>query len=273
MAPRDPVFIVGSARSGTTFVAKLLDSHPDVLYRHEPDSVLINTEIPFLPRREELQTFLAPARRYLEALCHVRATKVSGQRPIFDKTYRSSLQKMRFLAGLYLAKAAAKAGRPFFGKPLIVADCIDRSFSERITYLIKSVNSLSRTPLFSEAMPNYRFIHILRHPCAVISSKHNPFESGLMGSPVTYLRSLFDAGLAEGYPFALEELEARSFEERAAFGWMACNQRIQDDMAGRGNYHLVVYEELCRELEPRTRQLFQFAGLSWDAQTQDFIDH
>ena len=63
MAPRDPVFIVGTARSGTTFLAKLLDSHPDVLYRHEPDSVLVNTEIPFLQRREDLGTFLAPARR------------------------------------------------------------------------------------------------------------------------------------------------------------------------------------------------------------------
>ncbi len=93
MAPRDPVFIIGGARSGTTILAKLLDSHPDVLYRHEPDSILVNTEIPFLPRREELETYLAPARHYLDALRHVRATKVSGQRPVFDKTYRSSLQK------------------------------------------------------------------------------------------------------------------------------------------------------------------------------------
>ncbi len=273
MAPRDPVFIVGGARSGTSVLAKLLDSHPDVLYRHEPDSVLVNTEIPFLPRREELETFLAPARRYLDALRHVRATKVSGQRPIFDKNYRSILQKKRFLAGLYLAKAAENAGRPFLRKPLVIADCVDRGFSERILYLIKSVNSPWRTLLFSEAMPNYRFIHILRHPCAVISSRLKGFESGMLGSPVTYLRSLFDAGMAEGYPFTLEDLEAKSYEERAAFGWMACNQRIQDDMAGRKGYRLVVYEDLCQELESTTRQLFDFAGLSWDAQSLRFVRH
>ena len=74
MAPRDPVFRVGGARSGTTFLAKFLDSHPDVLYRYESDLVLANREIPFLPRRKELETFLAPARRYLEAPCHARAT-------------------------------------------------------------------------------------------------------------------------------------------------------------------------------------------------------
>jgi len=33
------ILVSGSPRSGTTWLAKLLDSHPDVLYRHEPDEV------------------------------------------------------------------------------------------------------------------------------------------------------------------------------------------------------------------------------------------
>lgn len=270
MAPKDPVFIVGGARSGTTFLAKLLDSHPDVLYRHEPDWLLVNTEIPFLPRQEDLPKLAGAAKSYLEALCHVRATKVAGQRPIFDKSYRSPLQKQRFLAGLYLAKAAEKVGRRFFKKPLSVADCIDANRNEDILYLIKSVNSPWRTRLFSEAMPNWRFIHILRHPCAVINSRLRGIESKLMDSQ-TYLRPVFEAGMAEGYPFSLEELEARSYEEKAAFLWMACNQRIHDDMAGRAGYQMVIYENLCRDLEATTRQLFDFAGLSWDPQTLRFI--
>lgn len=270
MVPRDPVFVVGGARSGTTFLAKLLDSHPEVLYRHEPDSILINTEIPFIPRREQVPDFVGAAKQYLEALCHVRATKVSGQRPIFDKAYRSSLQKKRFLVGLYLAKAVEKAGRSFISKPLNIADCIDGSQDERILCMIKSVNSPWRTLLFSEAMPNCRFIHILRHPCAVINSRLRGIESNLMQAK-TYLRPPFEAGMAEGYPFSMEELEASSFEEQTAFLWMICNQRIHDDMAGREGYRIVIYEDLCRELEPTTRQLFDFAGLSWSAQTQQFI--
>lgn len=270
MTSRDPVFVVGGARSGTTFLAKLLDSHPEVLYRHEPDSILINTDIPFIPRSEELPSLAGPAREYLEELCHVRATKVSGQRPIFDKTFRSPLQKSRFLAGLYLAKAIEKAGRSFIRKPLNIADCIDLSQNERMVYMIKSVNSPWRTRLFSEAMPNWRFIHILRHPCAVINSRLRGIESNLMQSK-TYLRQPFEAGMAEGYPFTLEQMEASSYEEQSAFLWMICNQRIHDDMAGRPGYRLVLYEDLCRELEPTTKSLFEFAGLSWSDQTQGFI--
>ncbi len=33
----------------------------------------------------------------------------------------------------------------------------------------------------------------------------------------------------------------------------------------------MIYEELCQELESTTRQLFDFAGLSWDAQSQRFV--
>ena len=54
---------------------------------------------------------------------------------------------------------------------------------------------------------------------------------------------------------------------------MVCNQRINVDMARREGYRMVIYEELCRELEFTTRQLFDFAGLSWDTQSQRFVRH
>ncbi len=54
---------------------------------------------------------------------------------------------------------------------------------------------------------------------------------------------------------------------------MVCNQRIHDDMAGREGYRMVIYEELCQALESMTRQLFEFAGLFWDAQSQRFVRH
>ena len=54
---------------------------------------------------------------------------------------------------------------------------------------------------------------------------------------------------------------------------MVCNQRIQDDMAGREGHRMVIDGELCQELESTTRQLFDFAGLSWDAQSQRFVRH
>jgi len=242
-----------------------------VLYRHEPDSVLVNTEIPFVPRRDERQRYLAQAQRYLEALCDVRATKVCGQTPIFDKSYRSALQKRCFVAELYLAKAAERLAAPVLRRPLPVADCMRRGTAERVLHVINSVDSPWRTVLFSDAKPNFRFIHIVRHPCGVVNSRLRGIESRRMAS-TTYLRPPFEAGMAEGFPFSLEELEASGSEEKAAFLWMICNQQIHDEMAGREGYCMVLYDDLCRALEPNARRLFDFAGLSWNDQTMRFID-
>lgn len=270
MAPENPIFVIGGARSGTTFLAKLFDSHPNVLYRHEPDSVLVNLEIPFLPRHEDLKALLPEASDYLDSLCHVRATKVSGRRPFFDKSYRSALQQKFFLSGLRLAQLAERAGRPFGCRHIGAPDCIDQQARGRITYLIKSVDTPWRTLLYSLARPNWRFVHILRHPCAVINSRLRGIESKLMTAD-THLRSIFEAGMAEGYPYTLENMEARSYEEQIAFHWMICNQRINDDMSDREGYRLVIYEDLCQSLTATTRQIFDFAGLSFDEQTQRFL--
>jgi hypothetical protein len=267
-----PLFIIGAGRSGTTFLAKLIDSHPDVLYRHEPDSVLVNTQIPFLPRLSEFPALKERTRRYLEQLIEVRAAKVSGQRPIFAKSFRSSLQRRRFLATLYTAKVVEKAAGKRLGRAVSVADCIDRATSGRLVPLIKSVDSPWRTPLFSAAMPELRILHIMRHPCGVINSCLRGIEMKLMSSTV-YLRPPFEAGMAEGYPFSLEELEARSYEERAAFFWMICNQYILDSMRQHANYRPVVYERLCSSLEPALRGIFDFAGLAWNSQTATFVHH
>jgi hypothetical protein len=103
-----------------------------------------------------------------------------------------------------------------------------------------------------------------------VNSRLRGIQSKLLGA-TTYLRPPFEAGMAEGFPFSLEELEASSYEEKTAFLWMVCNQTIHDDMAEREGYFMVFYDELCRDLAPTTRRLFDFAGLSWNAQTERFI--
>ena len=55
------IVIFGSPRSGTTWLGKLFDSHPDVFYLHEPDSILVDREIPFQVNEDELEKYILPA--------------------------------------------------------------------------------------------------------------------------------------------------------------------------------------------------------------------
>src|SRR5215831_8991023 len=85
------VLLLGAPRSGTTWLAKILDSHPDVVYRHEPDTVLRNDDLPYLCPRESVSEFRDQAHQYLTQLLNVRTLKSAGSFPQFDKQFRSPL--------------------------------------------------------------------------------------------------------------------------------------------------------------------------------------
>jgi hypothetical protein len=38
---RSVILVLGSPRAGTTWLAKIIDSHPNILYRHEPDELRV----------------------------------------------------------------------------------------------------------------------------------------------------------------------------------------------------------------------------------------
>src|SRR5690349_19178518 len=46
-------FILGAPRSGTTWLGKIFDSHPSVLYRHEPD-IAAAAKLPLLVANDDI---------------------------------------------------------------------------------------------------------------------------------------------------------------------------------------------------------------------------
>ena len=72
---KEMILIQGRPRSGTTWLGKIFDSHPNVVYRHEPDSLVVNADIPFTPYAEDCANYETAARQYLQKIKHVRQTK------------------------------------------------------------------------------------------------------------------------------------------------------------------------------------------------------
>ena len=85
--PANLVFLLGAPRSGTTWLAKLFDSHPNVLYRNEPDSVLHEPRVPLLCQPEDIGKYRAIAHDYIERLLDIRTLKTSGSLPVFAKHF------------------------------------------------------------------------------------------------------------------------------------------------------------------------------------------
>ncbi|MBF0394844.1 MAG: sulfotransferase, partial [Alphaproteobacteria bacterium] len=248
----------------TTLVGKLLDSHPDVLYRHEPDSVLVDPDIPFLPSAGRRALHVAAARLYLAALTRVRAPKVAARPPVFAKSWR---RPAAALAHRAMARAAPLLA-PL--KALPVADLIDPALRDTVVPAIKSVNSLCRTRLFHEAWPEARIVHVVRHPCAVVASRLAGIGKGLM-RPNVYLAATFAMDEARRYPFGEEEMRQRPLEQQMAYQWMVHNDKVHAETRGLEACLTLRHETLCRGLTQGARALFAHCRLDWNAQTATFV--
>lgn len=261
------ILILGSGRSGTTWLAKLFDSHPDVLYRHEPDAVRFSTDLPFLPDRRDIEPYLPSAARYLLELQQDRSARSLGTRPFFGKSYRRSFRNAAFISGVTILKMLEGLGVSF---SMQLPQRFERCATAEVVIVVKSVNSLCRAFLFRQAMPHIKIIHIVRHPCGVIASRLRGISRGVMPSEV-YLESLCKMEEAKKYPFNLDCLYRSSLAKQMAYSWMIMNDKVIEEMQGDNHYYLIRYEDLCQDTFISSRKMFKFAGLSWSDQTEEFI--
>jgi hypothetical protein len=102
----------------------------------------------------------------------------------------------------------------------------------------KSTLTLFETADFVEAFPRARFVHIVRHPCAVYASqKRRQPRKGRLLNPAYEVASLC-RGLAAG--------------------------RHNRERLGAGRYHIVRYEDLVEDPDATLRALAAFAGVPFE---------
>jgi hypothetical protein len=265
------ILIVGSPRSGTTWLAKLLDSHPVTLYRHEPDSVLPPLDIPAFVLEEEVPAYRARAAEYLGKIVDVRNIKANGSLPMFPKAFRGCLRQAAYRGCVYGVRLAALAlGYRAFVRRVRVPDLIPDHARRDIQYVVKSVQSLNRSRLFLEADPRLKLLYIIRHPCGFVSSLLRGVRSGAMRANV-FPDQLARLPEAAKYGLTEERIRGMALERQLACRWMLTNERTLNETRGMENWRLVFFEELCREPLTVTREVMAFCGLSWTAETEAFI--
>ena len=263
--------LVGSPRSGTTWLAKIIDSDPTVLYRHEPDSINVRPDIPFVPELDDIGPHIQAAQDYFVILQAERAGKSSGSQPMFRKAYRSSgAETLRRLLVLGVKGGERILGPNTFLTRFQIPDFANRTPGNGQTVFIKSVSSLCRTFMFSLACPELKFVHILRHPCAYVASTLRGKKLGLL-SDDAYIETLANMSQAAGYGLTFDKLSTMSREEQLAARWMLQNGKVMGEMEGNGNYIQVIYEDLCNNPGEVVEELFAFLGLEITEQTRSFI--
>lgn len=259
------IILLGSGRSGTTWLAKLLDSCPEVMYYHEPDSTDKHSRIPYLPAIDETDEVKGNAERYINRLLRNRHNKTHGKRPFFSKSYRSALSELTFRSSIVLSKLFEKLGANNI--PVLTAGGRNRE----ITGVIKSVDSVSRAKLFLDSCPNLRVVHLVRNPFALVDSRIRGSELGLMSNE-SYFEELFFAYGKAAFDISLEELNTLSMEEKFTYEWMVHNHQVIKSCSEKRNYFLVSYDKLATDVKDELFKLFNQLQLPWSNQTETLIE-
>lgn len=267
---RPPILIFGSPRSGTSWIGSIFDTHPDTLYRHEPDTVLRGDGLPYTFAADDLDRHVPAARRYLEQLFGVTAARANSLLPQFKKSYRGRAGQALRLGLIYTHKLIEQVAKsPTLDRRLRIPDIVSRR--ERVVPVLKSVDSLGRLPLFARALDDCRIVLIVRHPCGMVSSKLRGHKLGEMGKPVAY-RDWLRLPLARERGLTSQSLQALTPVQIAAHQWLLFNDYVLRELQDDPRLRVLIYDDFCRDPHAGAAELLRWAGLEYGPRTRAFID-
>ncbi len=265
------ILILGAPRSGTSWLAKIFDSHPDVLYRHEPDTVLRDYDLPWMCPPEQVPAYRDAARDYLYRLFDTATLKTAGSLPIFPKRHHGAVAarlRTGMIYGLRAIEQLPGARRWLRGVP--IPDLLDVTALPELRLVVKSVSSRGRARLFAEALPGMKTIFILRDPWGQVASMLRGAALGMFEDEIP-VEELLMTEQARRYGLTPERFAALPVVEQFAWNWAILNEKAIDDLAGIDGVKVLRYHALCEAPISEARALFDFAGLDWDSQTEDFL--
>ncbi len=247
------ILIVGAPRSGTTWLAKIFDSHPDVLYRHEPDEMV--------PATGSIEQDVFGWVRQHDA-------RTAGKRPFFRKSWQAAPTRLLRSSLAYAGAAAQWIG--FSALPIP-----DLGDLRRARVVIKSVRLNVGIGAFAQAYPSGRAVLILRHPCGQVASVMRGARDGRFALAEPGTDMPFDE--AEAVRFAARHgVDEPAFQRlpdaaKYAWSWRAFNETALAAAAGHSNALVVIYEALCARPAAQAQAILAFAGLSFHSQTAAFL--
>jgi hypothetical protein len=255
-----PILVLGAPRSGTTWLAKIIDSHPGIIYRHEPDKAL--------PSPVSLTEAAVPALVLRWATC--RAPSVVTKRPFFHKSWQPGW--LRFLRTALVGALDIAARLPVLPVPRRVPD-LATAPCERL--LFKSIALHRGAGALGRALPDSRIVFVLRHPCGQVSSvmhgnNKRRFDLQTEGTDMPFDEAATVAhAAASGVTGA--EFQALPDAAKYAWSWRHFNETAYADLASLPNVHILPYEALCADPVKVAQAVMAFTGLGWPKETADFV--
>ena len=279
------VFILGTQRSGTTWLANIFDSHPECLHFYEPFAPAYGI-FPYFP--DEFIYLDPPATRIASQLRHDLPRLVERRSRLFDPVHASRRQfefEAWLMGGIEAWGRRARLGAPAFATQFNLLH-LNRIGQQPVAYFPKSdhirVNAIKevrlyfKLPFLAATFPDARFIHVVRHPAAVVNSMVSFLKRGRLVEIRDHIDDFADTVAAqprfEAYRPLLDQIRRGTLPEKLAAYWRVANETLAADAAALGDRSLhIVYEELALDPLSRVDAMFRWCGLSMSPATDAYV--
>ena len=266
------ILLFGQPRSGTTWIGKIFDSHPNTLYRHEPDSGSALKSLPLIAPVADCDKYRSTVAHFVGRLALLNSARSAGTLPIFPKNYMSStgLLIRRF------AVLATKVSEPFIAD-IPIPEFTDFKRAADIHVVWKSIESLGRLGVIVRAVADSRAVLILRHPGGYIASVLNGEARGQFSSTAKssddfpVLRMLLEESPHKQRNPSDQAVKTMHPVERLAWRWVLYNEIALAGIEGITSCKVLRYEDLCDHPMAKAKELIQFTGLAWHHQVESFV--
>lgn len=241
-----PIIVAGMARSGTSWLGKVLSFAEDYTYYREPDNV----------------NFVPGTKAYFENLYLADGMNDLAYAQHMDQALAGKVANhftMSADPGPWLERLP-----PQF---LRLGNVVPALYRRRSGVLLKLVYANLTLDWIAARYPHAHLIYIQRHPAAVFASWH---RLGWDPDPQSLLRQegLMAAHL-EPYREVIER--ADSFWARAGALWGATHRVIENQIALGMRARILSFEEACENPEAVFRGIYESIGCAWDDRVADFL--
>ncbi len=267
----DLTLVCGFSRSGTTWLAKILETVTSVKLVSEPDkrsnrhlkfSKVIHSCEPDNVGMKQLY------RLAMQELMRIEDFNLNSV-PLFKKTYYN-VPFFCYRSLFYFFKIVNKVLNPFSAKCIFLPFSITKK--DKIDVVWKSVSQSTNINFLRSTFPGIRFVYILRNPYDSIGSALRKDTMAIDGKDERRLRERKHTSfLKDNHEYSKAKISSLSEVQKRTLLWRVETETAISQGQNHDDFYFLLYEDLAQNTMEEISSLFAWLGWPVSDTTVEFI--